>query len=200
MNRSDAGLTLVEILTVLMLSAIVLSVVAVSAGGMIGAKLTKTANKLAAMARYAYDLSSLHGVMHRLVIDMEANEFYVEEMEAPKECSLSLDEEEEKEKEKKIGGKDQPETDATGKLVEDTRIRREKLPGRVRFAGVLTKRNKNPVEAGKESIHFFPDGTAEKAFVWLTDGDDVFTVEITALRGTGFVYKEELDAKELEKK
>lgn len=197
-NR-QSGLTLIEILTVLMLASIVLSVVAVSAGGMLGSRITKTVNKLSAMARYTYDLASLHGKMHALVIDIEGGQYYVEEVEPPKECSQSLDEEEEKERQEQEDEK-AAATKPTGKEIKDPRIRKEKLPQGVRFAAVLTKHNRKPVEEGKESIHFFPDGTAEKAFVWVTDGDDVFTVEITSLLGTGIVYKEELDARELEKR
>jgi len=199
---AESGLTLIEILTVLMLAAMVLSVVVVSAGGMMGTKLTATASKLGAMARYTYDLSSLHGKMHRLVIDIDGGEYYVEEMEPPKECSTNLEEDEEKEKERaRRGGKEgADEEEAAGKTVTDMRIRKEKLPGKVRFTGVMTRRNKKVVEAGKESVHFFPDGTAEKAFIWLSDGEQVFTVEVKALQGTGVVFKEELDARDLEKR
>jgi len=107
---------------------------------------------------------------------------------------------------KKHGGegeerdKDELEPALSGKEVRDRRVKKEKLPGGIKFVGVLTKHNKSVVESGTESIYFFPDGTAEKAMVWLTDGGDTFTVEVKALQGTGVVFTEELDSKELAKR
>lgn len=192
---AEAGMTLIEILSVVMLISIVLSVVAVSSEGIFGARLTKTVNKLSAMARYTYNLASLRGKMHRLVIDIDGRSYYVEEVEPVKACEEAFIEERDR-KDDKEG----EETEPSGKLVKDMRIKKEKLPKGISFSRVMTKHNKEPVEEGKESIHFFPDGRAEKALIWVTDGDDTFTVEVTSLLGTGIVHREELDPKELEKK
>lgn len=192
---AEAGMTLIEILSVVMLISIVLSVVAVSSEGIFGARLTKTVNKLSAMARYTYNLASLRGKMHRLVIDIDGRSYYVEEVEPVKACEEAFIEERDRKDDK-----DGEETEPSGKLVKDMRIKKEKLPKGISFSRVMTKHNKEPVEEGKESIHFFPDGRAEKALIWVTDGDDTFTVEVTSLLGTGIVHREELDPKELEKK
>ena len=66
--------------------------------------------------------------------------------------------------------------------------------------GVLTNRTGKVVEEGTEYVHFFPDGTAEKAFVWLSDGTDTYTIEVKSLQGTGVFHKEELSEADFKKK
>ena len=193
---AQSGLTLIEILTVVLLISLVLSVVAVATGGIFGARLTKTVSKLSAMARYTYNLASLKGEVFRLVVDISGREYYVERVKVKEECAGVFTE----------GGKDRVKKEDEeeqldpGELFSDMRVRKATLPKGISFSGVHTARTKTPVEEGKEVVNFFPDGTSEKAFIWVTDGEEVFTVEVTALRGTGIIHREELDYKELEKR
>ena len=193
-----AGMTLVEILVVLALVAVVLSAIAGTVGGVFGSRLVQGTSKMTGMVRYAYDLASLRGQMHRVVVDLEAGEYFIEAVEEKKECELDL---ENKQKIQDEGKKKEGEELASaGQMVTDMLVRKEKLPKGISFVRLYAKHNKQAVESGQDAIYFFPDGTAEKAMVWVTDGDDVFTVEVKALQGTAVVWKEDLDTQELAKR
>ena len=200
-NRFQRGMTLMEVVVVIAVIGFIAVAMTAAVGGIFGARLDAGANKLSGMARYAYSRALLTGKVHRLVVDIEAGTYRLEEVEDKKACAvLNFGDDEEKEE---TVDKDDPVAlmaALTGTAIKDNRVRTEKLDAGVQFTGVFTRHNSNIVEEGSESIHFFPDGTAEKAFVWLTDENEIFTVEITSLQGTGVVHDEELDAVELTKK
>jgi len=208
-------MTLVEIMVVLAIIGLITVAMAPAIGSIFGARLTGTCNRLSGMVRYAYNLSTLRGKVHRIVVDVGAGTFLVEEIEEKGECQGAelLEDKGKKgsgpdlsgrkrsdEGEGRGTGSEETDPALSGKEVTDKRVKKETLPGGIKFVGIMTKHNKTVVEDGTESIYFFPDGTAEKALVWLTDGDETFTVEVKALQGTGVVHTEELDSKELTKK
>jgi prepilin-type N-terminal cleavage/methylation domain-containing protein len=211
---AQRGLTLVEIMVVLAIVGAITVAMAPAIGSIFGARLVGSCNRLSGMVRYAYNLATLTGKVHRIVVNVGEGTYVVEEVEQKGECQgVDLLDEDKKDSGPDLSGRkgavaegeetpEEGEGEAVvgGKEVVDKRVRKETLPGGVKFTGILTKHNKAVVEDGTESIYFFPDGTAEKALVWLTDGEDTFTVEVKALQGTGMVHAEELDSKELSKK
>lgn len=198
-SRSSSGMTLMEVMVAIAIVGLVVMAMTASVGGIFGARLDASANKLSGMVRYTYSLATLTGNVHRIVVNIDEKSYRVETVQEQKECFLGV--EEEKEKAKKL--EDNPLAaieDLTGSSVKDSRVKTEKLPNGISFVGVMTRHNSKVVEEGEESIYFFPDGTAERAMIWLTDEDEIFTVEVSSLRGTGMVWSEERDAAELEKK
>ena len=200
-SRFQRGMTLMEVVVVIAVVGFIAVAMTAAIGGIFGARLDAGANKLSGMARYAYSRALLTGKVHRLVVDLEAGTYRLEEVEDKKDCSV-LNFRADEEKKETIDEDDPVALMAAlaGTSIKDAKVRTEKLDAGVQFTGIFTRHNSNVVEEGSESIHFFPDGTAEKAFVWLTDDNEVFTVEITALQGTGVVHDEELDAVELTKR
>jgi general secretion pathway protein H len=197
-NSRSAGMTLMEIMVAIAVVGLIALAMTASIGGIFGARLDASANKLSGMVRYTYSLASLSGKVHRIVVSIADGSYRVEEVQEQKECHLEAEDKEAARKKK-----DNPLAaieELTGTSISDNRVKTEKLPDGISFAGLKTRHNGQVVEEGEESIYFFPDGTAERAFVWLTDGDEVFTVEVTSLQGTGLVWSEELDAAKLEKK
>jgi len=197
--RKQAGMTLIEILIVMLLVAIVMGVVVVNIGGIFTARLSKATGKLSAMTRYTYNQATLKGEIYRLAINIDSGTYVIEEVEEPQRCP---DLGEGFRQAKRDDGKDQDDESFkwVGKEFTDMRVRKEKLPDSLNFSGVMKVGDKEPVTEGEVYIYFFPDGTAEKAFIWLTDGEDVWTVEIRRLLGTGRVYKEELEARDFTKR
>jgi len=189
----ESGLTLVEIMVAIAIVGLITMGMSVAIGGIFGARLHASANKLSGMVRYAYSLASLRGKVHRVVVDIDEGLYHLEEVEEKRDCAAA-----------EVDEDDKPASELWaafgGKTVKDARVRTLKLPGGIQFTGVFTRHNSEAVEEGSEAIYFFPDGTAEKAFVWLTDGDETVTVEVTALKGTGVVHAEELEARELSKR
>jgi general secretion pathway protein H len=65
------------------------------------------------------------------------------------------------------------------------------------FLKVFTPHDPEPREEGRAYIYFFPNGTAEHAFVQLSDGDErVFTVEIHPLTGKSYFFNEAVEPEE----
>ena len=191
-------MTLMEVMVALAVIGFVVVAMTASVGGIFGARLDASANKLSGMFRYTYNLATLTGKVHRVVINIDDLTYRVESVDEQKQCGLMSAEEE-----RKARKDDSPFAaiaELTGSAVKDNRVRAEKLPAGIKFAGIMTRHNSKVVEEGEEAVYFFPDGTAERAFVWLTDGDEVFTVEVTALQGTGVVWSEDRDSAELAKK
>jgi general secretion pathway protein H len=192
-------MTLMEVMVAIAIVGLIAVGMTAAVGGIFGARLDASANKLSGMVRYTYNRATLSGKVHRIVIDLEAGTYKVEQVEESKECGMKTAEEE-----KESRRQDEKPEDfiakLTGTVVENSRVKVEKLALGISFAGVMTRHNSSIVEEGSEAVYFFPDGTAERAYVWLTDGDEVFTVEVTSLQGTGIVHDEEVDAKELMKR
>lgn len=191
-------MTLMEVMVAIAIIGFIVMAMTASIGGIFGARLDASANKLSGMVRYTYNLATLTGKVHRIVVNIEDRTYRVEAVEEQKTCGLMSAEEEKKSRED-----DSPFAgiaELTGAGVKDNRVKTERLENGLEFVGIMTRHNSKVVEEGEEAIYFFPDGTAERAFVWLTDGDEIFTVEVKALQGTGVVWSEDRDSAELAKK
>ncbi len=195
-TRNVRGMTLIETMVVLMVISMVLSVVAVSLRDIFGARLSQGTGQISAICRYGYDLSSLRGKMHRLAVDFESRSFWLEEVELPKDCGMVPDSMNPDAKKDEVTEEMAPKAPGTGKAVTDMRVKKEELPKGISFEGIMTNRTPELVKEGTEYVYFFPDGTAEKAFLWVSDGEEIWTVEVKPLQGTGWVHKENLPAEE----
>ena len=84
-------------------------------------------------------------------------------------------------------------------------LAKHKLGAGVVFDGVMTSHQNDPTTSGQATINFFPNGTAEAAFIWVglagdkddgSDEEDVMTVEVLALQGTAHIHATRLEARE----
>lgn len=65
------------------------------------------------------------------------------------------------------------------------------------FLRVFTPHDPDPREEGRAYIYFFPNGTAEHAFIQLSDGDErIYTIEVHPLTGKSRFYNEEVEPEE----
>lgn len=183
-----SGFTLIEILLSLSLVSLIVAVVAVSTANIYGGRLVNACTRISAYVRYAYDLSQLHGKPYKLVIDVDGGSFWLEALEDEDECrsklsllgdTVALD-----------------EGDAAllegGSKYKDVMVKTAKLPKGVSFGGIISAHGKELQRSGQDFVLFFPDGTAEKAYIWLAEGEDVYTMEVSPLRGTALMHRKEL--------
>jgi general secretion pathway protein H len=66
------------------------------------------------------------------------------------------------------------------------------LPGDVKVS-VWTRHQREPVESGVAYLYFFPQGYTEKAHVYVKQGDNVWTLDVSPLTGKVQVVAEELE-------
>ena len=79
-------------------------------------------------------------------------------------------------------------------------VRTGVLPEGVEIVAVMAQHHKEPVTEGQARILFFPEGISEKAFIWMSRGETVHTIEVSALQGRGVLHREELQSRELEER
>lgn len=68
-------------------------------------------------------------------------------------------------------------------------VRARPLPPGVTIE-VWTRAQREPVGSGVAYVYFFPQGTAEKAMVFITQGDNTWTIDVAPLTGKTQVYGE----------
>jgi len=194
------GMTLMETMVVLMVAGLLLAVLSVALYDIFGARLSQATGQISSVCRYGYDQATLLGKIHRLAIDHDEGTYWLEEVDFPKECGLVPDTQADPDAKKEKPKEEGSEAPGTGKAVVDMSVKKEKLPNGIKFDGLLTNRLGEIVTEGVEYVHFFPDGTAEKAFLWVSDGQEIWTIEVKALQGTGLVHKVNLEEREFGKR
>lgn len=198
------GMTLIEVLVALMISAIVIGGVAVSAGSVFSSRLGQTSGKLMATIRYAFDRAVMTGKTYQLVVDIDDGSYWLEEMEKEQSCETRLKEIDDLEKgragQTEAEAEAGAETVAKGEKKTDMIVRTADLPDGIEIKAVMAQHHQEPIMEGQARILFFPEGIAEKAFIWISKDETVHTVEIRALQGRGVHHREELPARELEKR
>jgi len=178
--------------------AIVTAAVAIGIGNLRGASVQSEAGKLAVAVRYLYNLSVLHGKVHRLVIDIESGTYWGEAQSSRDPCKMYLlpgEGEDEANGSSDEDEEDAPKAGAFGK-TKTKLLKKKKLKKGVVFGGVMTSHDRELATSGQAYITIFPNGTAEAAFVYIEDKDndeDVMTVEVLSLQGSARVHLDRLD-------
>jgi general secretion pathway protein H len=183
---------LIEVLFTLLLVSVVLAAVGVSAAGIFGGRMQNAASRMSAYIRYTYDQAALKGRPHRFMMDLSAGTFWIEAIEDLDDCKGRLSDIE-------AGGKGELK-DPRGSAQEDMIVRKGKLPDGISFDGMLALHQREKVTEGEDGVMFFPDGTAERAFIWLASDNEVFTLEVSPIQGRGILHREELEPKDFERK
>lgn len=77
-------------------------------------------------------------------------------------------------------------------------LKKMELGNGVSFSGLATQFRRDLREEGRGSILFFPDGTIEKAFVYVSNADETYTVITYPAMGIARVFFEKKDERVLE--
>ena len=205
------GFTLIELAVVMLVAAVVTTVVAVGVGNIRGASVQAESGKLAVAIRYLYNLSVLNGKVYRLVLDMDSGTYWGEEQESRDPCkAFQLPGEGEemtadaKPVDEKAAKKAEEDPEAPPKksgfgAAKTRLLKKRKLDKGIIFSGVMTSHQGELATAGQAHIHFFPNGTAERAMVYVRvadDEEDIMTVEVLPLQGSARIHPIELELDE----
>lgn len=214
--RTARGLTLIEILVVLLIVAGVMGM-GVMMFGLVGqSQLKDEAMRLTSAIQYTYSQAALNNTPYRLVIDLETNEYYTEMgqgrvvvKEAVSDFQEGLLPEEARalEEERRAQRRDlfrEQEDDPFGisrrvgyQRADEAVIKPRALKNDIRFESVLTSNFTRPVEQGKVAINFFPNGFQQQARIVLVDSREAkFTLITEPLTGRVRVYSGERDVDE----
>jgi general secretion pathway protein H len=197
---STSGLTLIEILVAMAIVGLIIGVSATGLRSVFNVNMKSAAGKLAGTLRYLSNKAVTDHRYIRVIYDLEAQTYSVEECTEPIVVSIE-DEEAQAEKEKKETpkpeeGEEAPTEGEEGEEggnktadscapSESSLLKPVKLPSGVLFKDVSVSYLKWKKERGQIYTYFFPDGYATPTLVNFKDEEDEnhFSVEVEALSG-----------------
>ena len=188
-----SGLTLFEIIVAMALVGLIMGLTIGGMGRLLEWDMKKASNRLVSTMRYLYNKSATEGMFIRLVLDLDEHVYWVEATMDPfvvsrGEGGLGAAEESKEETETKTLKGAWEEEGEVQKLkprkakfgqVDSFLLKPTKLPSSVFFKDVYVEHRPAPVEAGKVSIFFFPNGYVEEAVINLRDEDDEVHYSLT---------------------
>ena len=195
-GRQPRGFTLIEVLIVVAVIGVVALAAAPAVSSFTGANARSSAGEIAGASRYLFDTAALRHQTCRLVIDIDAREWWAECTTAAagsrrnqpvmgKDGSVEDDE-----KELARGFSDEVDAEkrkflARAKFAEfkDRQVQKRKLKGGAAFEKVWTPRSRDPQTKGKAYVYFFPQGQADRAQIPVADGGNAYTVVTQPLSG-----------------
>lgn len=213
MNRR--GFTLLEISIGLVLMGLMIAVAVPSLNAVSGTRLKEQTGLMSGAIRDTYARTALLGRSTRLVLDMEANTWWVEETDGVARVK-SLKQTADRDGKVKLDALDKRiediEADTTDtreqaklalygapafKPVEGDWGQPQKLPDGVRFKSVWIEHLDERVIGGSAALYFYPGGYTEEAMITLTDdegdgaGGRVLTVTVSSLTGEVIIEDDE---------
>jgi len=179
------GFTLIELLIVVGVIALLAGLAAPAVGTITGANARKAASELAGGMRYLFDTAALRHETCRMALDLDGRAWWAEC--APGPTGIARDPEREQDLRRRFS--DERNEDVRKLLArsefgkfEDLYVKRRELPGNAGFGEVHVEGRRGATE-GLVYVHFFPGGRAQRAFVPLQDGNNLFTVVLEPFTG-----------------
>jgi prepilin-type N-terminal cleavage/methylation domain-containing protein len=164
-RRSRGGFTLIEIMAVVLILLLIAAVVIPRVSLIASQAALDDAKQLAAALDFTREKALALGRAHRLVLDLDHGQYWIEAQSAPAPVDPTLSWAELEELPLVA-----PRTD-TQEFVALAGARPTPLEAGVRFAGVTS--DQGDVSEGLASLAFAADGATLPAAVWLAAGDDV---------------------------
>jgi len=194
--RQPRGFTLIEVLIVMAVIGVVALAAAPAVNSLTGANARSSAGEIAGASRYLFDTAALRHQTCRLVIDIDAREWWAECTTAtagsrrnqPVMGKDGTAEDDERELARGFSDELDPEKRkflARAKFAEfkDRQVQKRKLKGGASFEKVWTPRGRDPQTKGKAYVYFFPQGQADRAQIPVSDGGNAYTVVTQPLTG-----------------
>jgi general secretion pathway protein H len=159
--------------------AIMASVAVPALNSVTGANAKKAAGQLAGTTRGLFDAAALRHATCRLGIDLEKRVFWGECAPGPAGVPAGEDDED------ALAARFPDESDPDIRKIlaqsqfgelKDRIVGRNQLPGKAAFGPVHLEGRRDAQESGIAYVYFFPGGQAQKAWIPVVDGKNLFTV------------------------
>jgi general secretion pathway protein H len=170
--------------------------------GITGANARKAASELAGSMRALFDTAALRHATCRMVLDLEKGAYWAEC--APGRAGIGADPakgpDEERLRERFEDEKDPEVRRILAKSqfgqFQDRLVKKRELPGKARFGPVHLEGRRDAVETGSAYVYFFPGGQAQRAWVPVVDGNNVYTVLLEPFTGRARVVVGPVEVRE----
>ncbi len=185
----NLGFTLIEILVVIALIALIMSMAVPQVTLALKVNISSSTRDLATTIRSSYDEAVLKGNVYRLVMDIDKNQYWVEQGDKKYLVRSSEQEEEFQKKIARLSKEDAEKFKEPFSLARSITKNKKSLPKGVKFKDIITAHLKKPQEAGTVVAHIFPHGFMEKLIVHLKDSyDRESTLVVNPVSGKSRVF------------
>ncbi|HEX9242018.1 MAG TPA: type II secretion system protein [Anaeromyxobacter sp.] len=186
-RRRERGFTLIELVVVVGVIALLALAAAPALGTLTGANARESAGRLAGGMRFLFDTAALRHATCRMALDPAARAWWAEcAPGGAAMLSANARSDEEDLARRFPDDKDDQIRQLLAKTTfgafSDRLVERRELPGRAAF-GKLRVEGAADSEGGVTYVYFFPGGQAQRAFVPIVDGSNVFTVVVEPFTG-----------------
>lgn len=193
--RAHAGMTLIEVMLVLLIIGLMISSVAFGVGGLPHARLRTSATRLASTFRFAYVHALTTGRTTRVSFRMGSRDFVVEDtddahvLEHPDPRRTgggsAAAVEQQAISDAQLQTNLQPRAPrATFTRLPDRVFHARPLEQGIAFATVYTQHETDPRTSGTGSVYFFSGGQSERALVQLLNSrGEIYSVSLNPLTG-----------------
>lgn len=214
--QARAGMTLIEVLIVVIIMAFAAAGITYSLGALTRANLRSACIRVSAAARFAYGRAISQNTTVRLhfVFQNEDDSSVMSFEEAHGRVVLArTDDAVRQEIEEGETSAVDPWAAAQARMedtltpsfgaspfsqIEGRRYQPQELASNIRLVKVIVPHEPDPVEEGTADVYFFPGGQTEHAILQFADNSDrVYSVEIHPLTGRGRVYDYAYEPEEL---
>lgn len=186
-RRGERGLTLLELIIVIGILVMLMGFGISGLGNMSSTQLRTQTNKMAAALRHTYSRSVATGLYMRMVLDLDADRYWVEASPTPVFLVREEDERmvEAIEKQKEDDAEEGVQRIETGpRFQADHVIPPVAMEKGIQIDSVQIAGQTYPISGGKAYVHFFPNGFAEPTIFYTSDGDGEYrTLLLNPLTG-----------------
>ena len=181
------------------LIALMATLAAPALGTLTGANAREAAGRIAGGMRYMFDTAALRHTTCRVALDLDHQEWWPEC--TPSATAVGREEDpSDAELERRFPGEKAAELRKLLAKTEfgsfsDRLVDKRALPGNAKFGAVHVEGRKDTAE-GIVYVHFFAGGQAQRAYVPVVDGSNVFTVVVEPFTGRSRVAIGKVEPKE----
>jgi general secretion pathway protein H len=194
------GFTLIELLVVVGVIALLAGLAAPALGTLTGANARAAAGRLAGAMRYMFDTAALRRETCRIALDGASRSWWAEC--APGAATIARDARTREDAEDLARRFPDEKDEQTRRLLAKTTfgaftdglVPKSELPGRAGF-GKVTVEGFTSGEDRVAYVYFFPSGRAQRAYVPVVDGSNVFTVVVEPFTGRARVVVGAVEAR-----
>jgi len=192
------GFTLVELLVVVSVIALLAGLAAPAVGSITGAKAREAAGQLAGGMRFMFDTAALRHATCRVALDLDGRTWWAEC--APSAAGIAREPEDDAALERRFSDEKSAELRRLLAKTEfgafqDRLAEKRELPGNAKFGAVAVE-GRRPTTEGTVYVHFFAGGRAQRAYVPVADGNNLYTVVVEPFTGRARVVVGAVEVKE----
>lgn len=219
LQKEQSGLTLIELSITLLIVGLLFAAVVPSIEGVTGVRARQSASRMTGVIRYMYNESALSGRSCRMVFDLDAKSYWAEcaqgnyTLESERENARDGAKDEDPAEKEKLD-RELETSSSSGFSVDDAdamKAEKERILKRADFSDftddtvgkqelpkgvdlqVWVDHQREKYSKGQAYLYFFPQGYTERAQIYVSSGDTIYTLKVAPLTGKVKVVPDELE-------